>query len=560
MKFEMPEETVPGGRRRRRRRTILPGALWGGLTGLGVVGLSYFGSRLAGLPFVPLDVFDWLARVVPGKVINLTIEIMVRAISIFKLGPTWVVAKLAEQAMGVGLLVAAGIVFGAVLGGIARRARPGRLPVAGAAGGIVLLAVAAAAEFSVGFPAAGPVSSLLWLAVLLVGWGGFLGRILQAAAAPSPTETDVSRRRFLWLAGVGSFIVAVGALGVRVLGGKAGAIEAEAPSGGGVKFLELDETSGPAASPPWKELEARLSPAPGTRPELTPLPSFYRIDINTRPPEVDGASWRLEVSGLVRRPLSLSLEDLRSRPAVNQALTLSCISNPVGGDLISSGVWTGVRLKGVLAEAGLEPGAAAVVFRAADGFYESAALDEALDDRTLLVYAMDGEPLKPEHGFPLRVFIPGHYGMKQPKWITKLEAVDRLGAGYWVDRGWDRRAEPKTTSVVDAVAQGAGGGGAEVIPVGGIAYAGERGISKVEVQVDEGPWTVAELLKPPIGPLTWVQWRMDWKPVTGMHVFRVRAYDGRGVLQETEPASPYPAGAAGVHAFRAFVGPGTRAR
>ena len=536
------------------KRTVGRGALLGGLTSLAVIGLSYIGGRLAHLPFVPLDVFDWLARVLPGAVINLTIDSMVRIITAVKIGPTWSVAKMAEQFMGISLFVLAGLVFGGALTLLGRR-RPERLPWVGMAGGLILLAIALAAEAAVGFPPAGPLQSGLWLTVLFLSWGAVLSAAVRAALRPGEPGPDPARRHFLWLVGLGSFTVAVGALGVKLLSkepGGRGAGPSPVADGG---LLESGQTAGPAASPSWKELEARIEPAPGTRAELTRLKDFYRIDINTRPPELDGGAWRLEVRGLVERPLSLSLAEVRSRRAVHQAATLSCISNPIGGDLISTGVFTGVRLKDVLAEAGLLPGARAVAIKSADGFYESVGLAEAMDDRTLLVHSMNGEPLPAAHGFPLRIFIPGHYGMKQPKWIISLEAVDREGPGYWVDRGWDKTAVPNTTSVIDAVAARRPDTPKGLVPVGGIAYAGQRGISKVEVQVDTGPWTAAQLRTPPLGPLTWVQWRFDWPAAAGHHVLKVRAYDGRGVLQETSARGTFPGGATGIHDMATDIKP-----
>ena len=170
-----------------------------------------------------------------------------------------------------------------------------------------------------------------------------------------------------------------------------------------------------------------------------------------------------------------------------------------------------------------------------------------MDDRTLLVYEMNGEPLPVEHGFPLRIYIPDHYGMKQPKWIIRMEAIDHKGKGYWVDRGWNERAIVKTTSVVDSIAAGDVVPQSRIVPVGGIAYAGARGISKVEVQVDNGLWEAAELRNPALSPLTWVQWRFQWQAEEGRHTFRVRAYDGTGTLQEIGPNSPHPDGATGIH-------------
>jgi len=190
---------------------------------------------------------------------------------------------------------------------------------------------------------------------------------------------------------------------------------------------------------------------------------------------------------------------------------------------------------------------------AADGFYESLSIEEAMDERVLMVHSMGGVPLPIEHGFPLRIYIPGHYGMKQPKWITHMEAVDNSGRGYWVERGWSQTAIPKTTSVIDTVAFDQPNPDTGKIPVGGIAWAGTRGISKVELSVDEGPWTEVQLRLPALSPLTWVQWRFDWDPSPGSHNFQVRAYDGNGDLQVTQTGEPYPDGATGTDSMRVRI-------
>ena len=159
---------------------------------------------------------------------------------------------------------------------------------------------------------------------------------------------------------------------------------------------------------------------------------------------------------------------------------------------------------------------------------------------------MNGKPLPQPHGFPLRIYIPNHFGMKQPKWITHMQAVDQKIPGYWVDRGWSDTAIPPTTSVIDVVDKDSPDPASGAIPVGGIAYAGARGISRVEVQVDDGPWQPAELRDPPYSPLTWVQWRFDWTAAQGEHTFSVRAYDGNGDLQITEESPAHPNGATGI--------------
>ena len=309
----------------------------------------------------------------------------------------------------------------------------------------------------------------------------------------------LSRRAFVTVVGGGAIGISLGVWGLGTLITR----EEDAPSD--IAIEDLPEP----IEPQLADVD-RIQPAPGTRPELTSIEDFYRIDINTRDPRIDADTWRLEIGGLVDNPLSLSLDELRAMPAVTQTITLSCISNRIGGDLIGTSHWTGVRLKDVLEQAGVRPEGKELSIEAADGFYESVAMQDLMDERTLLVYAMNGLPLTVEHGFPLRIYLPNRYGMKQPKWIERMEIIDHEGKGYWVDRGWSEEAYVRTTSVIDAVAQDAQGDAEQTIPVGGIAYSGARGISKVEVQVDESPWLDAQLRTPPLSPLTWVQWRFDW--------------------------------------------------
>ena len=173
-------------------------------------------------------------------------------------------------------------------------------------------------------------------------------------------------------------------------------------------------------------------------------------------------------------------------------------------------------------------------------------LSEALDGRTLLVYEMNGEPLTADHGFPLRIFIPGHFGMKQPKWIVRMEAIDRQGPGFWVDRNWSETARVRTTSVIDVAARASRPADGRR-PRRRDRLRRRQGHQPVEVQVDRGAWEKAELRTPTLSPLTWVQWRYAWKSTPGKHVFRVRAYDGGGHPQITEDHPPYPDGATGIH-------------
>jgi hypothetical protein len=199
----------------------------------------------------------------------------------------------------------------------------------------------------------------------------------------------------------------------------------------------------------------------------------------------------------------------------------------------------------VLKDLGLRPEATELYVEGADGFFESVVMEDIMDPRTLLVYGMDGDTLPVEHGFPLRVYIPNRYGMKQPKWITHIKAISDTVDGYWVQRGWSYEARPQIVSVIDTVGLDQALDGSA--PVGGIAWAGDRGIQKVEVQVDDGEWVAAVLRTPPLSPLTWVQWRYDWPIIPGSHRFRVRATDGTGALQTAEVRGVRPDGATGYH-------------
>src|SRR5660397_233471 len=229
--------------------------------------------------------------------------------------------------------------------------------------------------------------------------------------------------------------------------------------------------------------------------------------------------------------------------------TLSCISNPVAGPLISTTLWTGVPLADVLADAGVREGAKYVQMHSEDGFYETLSLELVrAEPGIMLVHSFNGRPLPEKHGYPLRIHIPNRYGMKQPKWIVALEVTEEYREGYWVERGWSEEATVRTTSVIDAVAvdDPIKRGGQTYIQVGGIAYAGARGISAVEVKVDEGPWQPAEI-RQALSDRTWVVWRYEWPFAEGEHSFTVRCVGGEGTPQLTEEAGTFPDGAAGLH-------------
>lgn len=524
--------------------------LWlGGLVGLiltvPLLCILYAGYRRAGLPFIPFNLFDWGTRILPGAVITAGIDTMVRVIHALHLGGTSATAKLAEQSMAIAGFLVTGIILGALFFLLAR----GRFTIdAGLIVGGLLGLAALLVNRSVS-PAGEtlPVWRVPWLISLFLAWGAALGwayRRLIDHDAELPANLGgrseverAGRRRFLMrLGGAAAAISFVGALlGRRVSRpGSASRIREGAWS----------------ATNPLPNAGAAVKPAPGTRPELTPVSQHYRIDINTVPPTIQQDSWRLKISGLVDKPVEFTLDDLRHREPMEQFITLSCISNTVGGDLIGTTRWTGTSLKHFLPELGLQQDATHLKIRSADGFYEVVALDQVRsDERVMLAYAWDGLPLTTEHGFPLRIYIPDRYGMKQPKWIESIEATDHWEPGYWVTRGWDREAQMKATSVIDTVASNMMVGEPNPqmrVPIGGIAHAGVRGISKVEVRVDGGPWQPAEL-RTPLSGQTWVIWRYDWPLQRGKHTFAVRCFDGNGAAQIEQDAPPHPSGASGIN-------------
>jgi DMSO/TMAO reductase YedYZ molybdopterin-dependent catalytic subunit len=206
-------------------------------------------------------------------------------------------------------------------------------------------------------------------------------------------------------------------------------------------------------------------------------------------------------------------------------------------------------VKEVLADAGVQAGARYLYISSGDGFYESVPLDLIdSDERIMFCYAWDGNTLPVDHGFPLRIWIPDRFGMKQPKWITSVEVTGDYKEGYWVERGWDEIAQMRTTSVIDTVAVDAlvQDGDQRRVPLGGIAFSGDRGISKVEVRVDGGPWEEARL-RAPLSETTWVIWRYEWPFQEGHHTFEVRCAEGDGTPQIAEPMPAHPSGSTGIH-------------
>jgi DMSO/TMAO reductase YedYZ molybdopterin-dependent catalytic subunit len=355
--------------------------------------------------------------------------------------------------------------------------------------------------------------------------------------AGEPGRADTTRRSFLLRAGaVVVAAVAVGAVGRAVGAGRRHVEEVR-------RLLRL-----PGVTPPDVPAGARVD-VPGMTPWITPTGAFYRIDTEIIPPSVDPAGWELRVHGLVDHEVVLGYQDLVAKRITEAWVTLNCVSNEVGGELIGNAWWSGVRVADVLAMAGVRPGADAVLQTSVDGWTCGTPLSALTDDKrdAMLAIAMNGKPLPIEHGFPVRTIVPGLYGyVSACKWVVDLE-VTRFAdiSAYWTERGWSELGPVKIASRIDVPASGgeisAGGG-----VVAGVAWAQHTGIRAVEVSVDDGEWQAARLADAP-SPDTWVQWVATVDVEPGDHTLRVRATDAAGLVQTGEVRDVVPNGATGWH-------------
>jgi sulfite oxidase len=290
---------------------------------------------------------------------------------------------------------------------------------------------------------------------------------------------------------------------------------------------------------------ATLSPV---TPFITDAADFYRIDTALSFPRISLSKYKVEIGGMVDKPLTLTYADLLTRPQVERIITLACVSNEVGGDLISNAAFQGVMLADLLNEAGVQTGAQQVFSTSLDGWTCGFPVEVALDGRdAMIAVGMNGEALPLEHGFPARLVVPGLYGyVSATKWLSKIEITTwDAKEGFWVPRGWARDAPIKTESRIDVpradetVAAGA-------TKIAGIAWAQHRGVAKVEVRIDDGPWQEARLGND-VADDAWRQWVLDWQATPGQYTIQVRATDKDGDTQTADIAPPDPDGATGYH-------------
>jgi DMSO/TMAO reductase YedYZ molybdopterin-dependent catalytic subunit len=534
-----------GGGRRRGRRPLAA-----------VAGLLAAGVALGGAELVAGLVGPQSSPVVAvGDTVITLVPEPVKAFAIASFGED------DKTALVVGTLVlVAG--YAAVLGVLALRRR------AVGVAGIALFGLVGAAAAVTG-PAGGPLDVLPALAGALVGTVALLALLapLTAPAAPGSTHapaddgaplaerlhtalasgdrkgTGLDRRRFVLTSGA--------ALGAAVVTGGAGRLLLRRLDVGGARAdLVLPAPASPAASlPAGADLAGRVQ---GLTPLFTPNREFYRVDTAITVPQVDPAGYRLTLSGMVDSPRTHTLDDLLGRDdVIERDVTLTCVSNEVGGRLAGTARWLGVPLGALLRESGIQPGSDQLVCRSVDGMTIGAPTRSALEvEDAMLAFGMNGEPLPVEHGFPVRMLIPGLYGyVSACKWLTGIEATtyDAYDA-YWTERDWAARAPIRLASRIDTPAPlrrfPAGRR-----PVAGVAWAQTRGIGAVEVRVDDGPWLPAEL-SPQVDADLWRQWVLPHDFAPGSYQLTVRATSTDGEVQTEERTAPFPAGSTGLHSIR----------
>ena len=487
---------------------------WAGLVaGFAVVAAMYVAALLTGVRALPDLLQQQILSVMPGPVFGFLIDNLQHA------------GKVIEEVGLIAAMVIALACLGAAAGMVTERYR---LPQAGLLAGAVAWLVVGLVALPLGGQGllglnGGPATPVLWALVFVAYW--LVWQNAWGLAAPE-TPVDAGRRRVVMMTPV---IIGVGSLAL-------------------IGVLKVPEWVRAVVAPP----ESGLT---GPVPEITPVENFYRVSKNFTDPVVAAQGWALAVTGAVGRSLRLNYRDLQALPSMSEYVTMECISNDVGGNLMSTGKFTGVPLRDLLTMAEPRSGAGAVNFRARDGYTESLPLSAVMSSTEIMVvHQLDDKPLPDAHGFPARMLIPGRYGMKGPKWLDQIEVAAAEGGGFWEQQGWDSQAVVRTTARFDSPA------GSAVVRLGavelaGVAFGGRRGVQAVEWSADGGRSWSSAALKEPLSPLTWVLWRATWTPTSeGVYTLVVRARDGNGDLQGAQQAPSFPSGAAGYHAVRVTVG------
>jgi DMSO/TMAO reductase YedYZ molybdopterin-dependent catalytic subunit len=485
--------------------------------------------------------------------------------------------RLAQKSLFVAVLlgiVAVGAAGGGWAGRLSRGAGFGRRLVAGGIVTLALFLVTSLVILPIGYYGIFAVDSshtgsiltqlVLTFALYAVAWAVLLG--LLAERRSGVVAGSVSRRAvvgkglggILTLVGTGS----VGALAWRIVNrGGSGVDEAE--SDAAAQQIAASARGGDPSDPAAIAAQAEGTPAASAAPapdaaaifaeldanerltsEITSVADFYHVSKNIVDPVVDPSGWTLTIGGMVDREQTYTLDQLNALATTKKITTLGCISNTLNGDLIGTAEWQGVPLVQLLATAGVQPGVVDLKFHCADDYEDSIPLDRAFDPDTMVVVGMNGAPLTDDHGAPARLIVPGIYGMKNVKWVERIDLVDEDFQGYWQTRGWSDPAPFQIWGRIDYP----DGDDLEPGPAvaAGMASAGDRGISRVEISLDDGETWADAILEPSINPpFTWVRWAFPFEAVSGKYRMKMRATDGEGTLASEDERDPLPDGATG---------------
>ena len=385
----------------------------------------------------------------------------------------------------------------------------------------------------------------------LVALLGLLG-LASAAAVRGGTDDpeaafrspEWTRRRFL--------IASAGTLGGVIVAGGVGRSLIDVHHADAV--VSSSKIPAPLLAVPPLAADEALA-VPGITPLVIPNGDFYKIDTALLAPRVDPATWKLDVTGMIAHPLTFTYDELLAMPLYEQYITIACVSNKVGDHLVGNALWTGVRLKDVLESAGVQPGATQIVGRSVDGFTVGfpTAWAMAPEREPMIAVGMNRQPLPTNHGFPARLIVPGLYGyVSATKWLSEIQLTTREAVdGYWVPLGWAKDGPILTQSRIDVPTDGATVRSG-VVDIAGVAWAPDRGVTRVEVRIDNGPWQAARISRP-ISTATWVQWTLAWTTTPGAHNLEVRATDGSGDVQTDQLSDPAPNGARGHHRILVMV-------
>ena len=517
--------------------------------GILATAILYIGTSLLALPFPPVLIFQLLISPVPGSIQSVVVETFLEY------------AKYTAFVFSAGIYVVIYGLLGILIGFVFRRNLQTKRNSALAITTAIPTAIALAFDAMLTSTSSGLASSTGWLisgvlivAANLVFASDFVQQVqshMQVQQMTQPGSTVLlSRRGFLKKAAIAAAVLIVAGIAARVgldiFSGQ------PVVSSGTVIPVDTPPSETNPQDLPAVFRDARISDLVGS--EVTDSRVFYRVDIDPIPPQLNLDQWSLKITGKVNNPITLNKDSLMALPAKDEYSTLECVSNTINppAALISNAKWTGTSLAALLNQAGLTSDAKYVVFHSADGYTVGIPLDRAIRPEALLAYKMNDAPLPNEHGFPLRAILPGIYGMMNAKWITEIEVVDYAYLGYWQDRGWSNDARINTTSLIYYPSPQAQV--SDPIPIAGIAFAGDRGISKVEVSVDGGKTWNPATLKTPLSPYSWVLWAYTWTPTNkGSTTVTVRAYDGAGNVQTPFAEQPFPNGASGLHSIQVTV-------